>query len=471
MRHSPLPAALATARDHRQACGVVVDHLARNPAYKPSAYLQRGTRLRCQAARTYQQVLDGIPVDAGVIGRTFSTRSVTFARDVTQVAEYLEITPRVKAEICAPVWSAGQVVGVISVESLTSLDDDALAEVETCAAALGRRLAQLGGGLPETPAQRLGRHAARLSALETRREVQCELLHAACDIASMDSAALLRASGGGTWAVLEAVGPLAPALTGTSSATLQGVAAFVDAGTSCYTVGERGGEDFPGLVALREAGAGSLVVLSLAADPRQVLVVADRTLQEVGTDLVELLEMLCAQGASALRATRLVEDLQRRAATDPLTGLGHHGAFHARLEALPAETPVAVLVIDLDHFKTVNDRFGHLAGDRLLRDVAAALLTSVRAGDELFRMGGDEFAAIVRATGEQEALEVARRVVAAVREKAGSTASVGIALSRPREALRDTLARADRALYRAKAAGRDTAALAHEAELATAAPA
>src|SRR4051812_13364237 len=95
--------ALAQASDHECACVAIADHLAAHPAYKPSVYLERGGRLRCIAARTYLQVFDGMPPGAGMIGRSFVTGEPMLVPDVSEAPGYLEISPGVRAEICAPV--------------------------------------------------------------------------------------------------------------------------------------------------------------------------------------------------------------------------------------------------------------------------------------------------------------------------------------------------------------------------------
>lgn len=463
MARTDLERWLARASTLHEACTVVADHLAATPAFKPSVYLERGGRLRCQAARTYRQVFDGIPPDVGVIGRTYATGVISLTTDVATSTDYLEITPNVRAEICVPIRVSGRVVGVVSVESHGDLDGAAADEVTGCAAALGARLEQLGGGLQETPAQRLVRHATRLTDTKSRRRVEREVLEAAADVAEMDTAALLVTGADSTVSVIDAIGSLEPAITAAPQEALQAVAGFVAAGTSCFTVPDCGGEvgeDFKGLAMLRDAGAGSLAILSLAAVPSRVLVVADSEQRQIGTDTIELLELLCAHAASALRVSDLVKDLRVQAATDPLTGLGHHRAFHARLQAAPTSRSVAVLVVDLDCFKAVNDSEGHLAGDRLLREVAAVMQAAVRDHDELFRIGGDEFAVLAQADDDDEAREIATRLVKAVRATTTITTSVGVGVCGPAETLTQTLLRADRALYEAKAAGRDTVVLA-----------
>ncbi len=406
-------ARLAAAGDQAHACAIVADHLAANPDYKPSVYLERGGRLRCVAARTYLQVFDGMPTGAGMIGRTFVSGETGLVADVRAYGPYLEISPGVVAEICAPVRAGGEVVGVVSVESFSVLDAEDVRTVEACAEALGDRLGALGGGLQETPAQRLVRHATRLTDTKSRRRIEREVLEAAADVAGMTTAALLAPDGDEVVGVLDAVGPLGLEIGALPQDALATIARFVDGGTSCFTVGQAGGHDFSGLAQLRDAGAAAIAMLELSVVPKRVLVVADGASQEIATETIELLELLCAQAASALRVSDLVRDLRVQAATDPLTGLGHHRAFHARLNAPTAGRRTAVLIIDLDRFKAINDSEGHVAGDRLLREVAAVMQAAVRDGDEIFRIGGDEFAVLTDAVDSAEAAEIAERIVEA----------------------------------------------------------
>ena len=161
--------------------------------------------------------------------------------------------------------------------------------------------------------------------------------------------------------------------------------------------------------------------------------------------------------------------------SDPLTELKNVRYFRARLEearaaALRSGEPLALVVLDLDCFKGVNDRFGHLVGDALLRRVAAAISSAVREGDtaarlngSVARMGGEEFAVLLPGADEDEAATIAERILDAVRAAVVETAagavqvsaSAGVATLEGAEVSADELyARADRAMYASKAAGR-----------------
>lgn len=167
-----------------------------------------------------------------------------------------------------------------------------------------------------------------------------------------------------------------------------------------------------------------------------------------------------------LERDRLVHLAER----DPLTGLLNRAGFERSLERLMyggQADAVALLYIDLDHFKPVNDRHGHLVGDRLLQLFAQRLVESVRATDVVARLGGDEFTILLAGVSDPaQAVRVADKVLAAARAPfvldgctLGVTASVGIAFGlQPQAGWRELVARADAMLYRAKAQGRGRAA-------------
>jgi len=179
----------------------------------------------------------------------------------------------------------------------------------------------------------------------------------------------------------------------------------------------------------------------------------------------------------------LERELHRLASTDMLTGLSNRRVLLEAAESLflasagagdsgAAATPApALLILDLDHFKTINDRYGHLEGDRALIEFAAVVRAELRGSDVVGRMGGEEFAVLLPDTRDTEAEAIAQRILQQLRLRQlwsgddqhprGMTASIGVASRLPSDRhLRDWLDRADKALYQAKHLGRDRVVLA-----------
>jgi diguanylate cyclase (GGDEF)-like protein len=181
-----------------------------------------------------------------------------------------------------------------------------------------------------------------------------------------------------------------------------------------------------------------------------------------------------------LQRSLLHQQLRAAAQSDPKTGLLNAVAWQREAErwirrARRLSVPAAILLVDIDHFKRVNDTYGHLTGDDLLSATASTLGQHVRACDVLGRFGGEEFVAVLPGAGQQEACHIAERLRGRVREIAvpargaaaaddtvapddtvAITVSIGVAaLGLDGEDLFELLAAADAALYRAKKSGRD----------------
>lgn len=158
------------------------------------------------------------------------------------------------------------------------------------------------------------------------------------------------------------------------------------------------------------------------------------------------------------------EQLAQLSHTDPLTALSNRRALSVHVEqwigSVSELTWGSLLLIDIDHFKQINDRFGHAEGDRVLVDMAQHLLVSVRSGDSVVRYGGEEFAIWLPNADLDEASDIAERVHDQIKAvgvaNESVTVSIGIASLKPCEHyLENLLAAADKALYTAKAQGRN----------------
>jgi two-component system cell cycle response regulator len=209
---------------------------------------------------------------------------------------------------------------------------------------------------------------------------------------------------------------------------------------------------------LRAAGGASLGRVAIAP-----------TARGFARDEERLFAMLASELAAPLEMTVLHEDARRLATTDPLTGLLNRRAF---LDALTRERsradrhqfPISLLLLDVDHFKSVNDRHGHAAGDTVLRGVAEVLARVARRSDYVGRWGGEEFVLALAQTGgagaEVAAERLRRGISRAVHAMPGGaelkvTVSIGVASSDSPWSPESLIGAADRAMYLAKDRGRD----------------
>lgn len=208
--------------------------------------------------------------------------------------------------------------------------------------------------------------------------------------------------------------------------------------------------------------AGRLVGTVCFADDRA----RDREFSEGERTFVQLLAQWVGRELELEHDFRSVE---RAARTDSLTGLANHGEIIDRLEdefrgARREDSALALVLFDLDHFKDLNDEYGHLVGDNVLEAIGALLDESTRGTDVAGRYGGEEFVVVMPRTELAEAKHVAKRILKGVRnleidadgDPVGVTCSAGMATLQESDGdMTDLLSRADRALYRAKGRGRD----------------
>jgi diguanylate cyclase (GGDEF)-like protein len=215
-------------------------------------------------------------------------------------------------------------------------------------------------------------------------------------------------------------------------------------------------------------GAKNLVVIPLFAEGggNGVLVFEHGTRRgsRVERRLLTILERFASHAALALRNATLLEAVQEAASTDALTGIPNRRSFEEALDREVARSdrtgePVSLVMLDLDHFKPLNDTYGHQVGDEVLRKVAQNLAANCREMDIAARYGGEEFTVILPNCGADEVAASATRLWAGVcnnSHDAPLTASAGYATYPDNASTRSGLiGAADEALYRAKAAGRD----------------
>ena len=191
--------------------------------------------------------------------------------------------------------------------------------------------------------------------------------------------------------------------------------------------------------------------------------------QEVATHLQGLAERVAHMEQEAQGYREHLEEQRQKALIDPLTGLPNRAAWGERLAHEVEQwqqhgNMLLVAMLDLDHFKRINDGYGHLAGDKVLKIIATQLRKRLRPNDFIARFGGEEFVLLMPATSMAVGMQLANTLRAAIEacpfhfkgEPVTVTVSIGLAAFKPGERSDQVLKRADQALYRAKAAGRNT---------------
>ncbi|HUQ39833.1 MAG TPA: GGDEF domain-containing protein [Acidimicrobiales bacterium] len=215
-----------------------------------------------------------------------------------------------------------------------------------------------------------------------------------------------------------------------------------------------------GEITRKADGSLGFIPLISAAGPQGLVVVTSTggVTQLLDSFTSGLARTFATQATVAFERVRATQSLVDASFRDPLTGVGNRRRADTALQSLsPGD---AVAIVDLDHFKDVNDRWGHPVGDQVLTRLASLLQDSVRGGDVVSRYGGEEFMVLLKGVGDKckPALERISEEWQAIR--LGTTFSAGVAVNRSGESAAATVARADQALYRAKEGGRNLVVLA-----------
>jgi two-component system, cell cycle response regulator len=224
---------------------------------------------------------------------------------------------------------------------------------------------------------------------------------------------------------------------------------------------------------VRQAGGPYIYMLLLTgnADPMAVVTGMDAGADDYIRKPFDTAE-LHARLRSGKRIVELEEKLRRQATVDNLTGLLNRGAIMDRLEtemerALRESYPICVAIVDLDHFKKINDTFGHSAGDTVLREAASKMSSVLRPYDAIGRYGGEEFIVVFPRCDESIASGIAERIRSSIAQRiefdsqeVPVTASIGIARAVEPLTADEVIRAADDALFRAKESGRNRVELA-----------
>lgn len=321
--------------------------------------------------------------------------------------------------------------------------------------------------------ERFYRASAALNRCRTLDEVYEAAIAGARSVCDFDFAAIAtydpREAG---HVIRRAVGDRAEALEGTEHRDAGSVVSMVVKNKLALPAGGEWRErELPVFSASVRLRGESLLVLPLLVKDEVVgtFTVAAKRAGAFPTDRREMLGVIANQVAISLQNARMFEALEEQATTDGLTGLVNHRTFQERFSAMLGRAErhnfaVSLILTDIDHFKKINDNFGHPTGDEVLRRVAAILGASARKIDIVARYGGEEFALVLEATdragahnlAERVRMEVAQQTFQSAKGPFRATLSLGVA-SYPEDGAEkaDIIARADQALYSAKHGGRN----------------
>ncbi|MBV1853653.1 GGDEF domain-containing protein [Catellatospora tritici] len=431
--------------------------------------LLSGGQLALVATGGAWQAPHAVPVHYGIVGRVLATGRTVSIGDASIEYSGLHQRRPVGSVVCAPITCPSRAtIGVLNVEfdRLVPGLGEWCARLTDIGLCLGARITELGGPPAESLAERLLRDTLGFAATGDRRELGNLACRAAVETAGLSSAALLvrRAADTSMWRVPDLAMGMSYTVPGTASLPEQlarldrrNLSDMIDAVCrhgSSQTQGDPDLLDARGFEPLLEAGVRTLIAVPVRGTDGSIpladaaMLVMDQLAVRVDPAVLSVLELLMANAAMCYERLYRLARLKDKAESDPLTGLPHLGPFTERLASASAGH-TALLVMDVDNFKKVNDTLGHAAGDQLLIRLAEGLREALRAGDEVFRVGGDEFVAVLEVPDETEAVRIARRLTAAARQ-VGHGISVGVAMRRPGEPAEATLRRADEAMYLAK---------------------
>jgi len=427
-------------------------------------------RLRCST----EEAGEIITATGGVIGRSMKERTALVASDISE--KKIDVGYLKKAEIsslvCVPVMDDTFPLGVITADSgryhaFTSADSAVLQMFSHQI----MRILQRERVYPQIQRENaslkiLNEESAKLLATMDIDVIAKHLMEGARRIAPSEAVFLL--GRGGEFEILHRTGPYQ-----------QEKKAFNVKGTlldmvvknrePVYISDVR--HDRSPLMPFKAQNTGSVFVLPLVyeRDVLGMVVLMFEKTNTLGTHEIELLEVLGNQAATSIANAKLYEEIERLAVTDGLTGLFNHRHFQ---ETLAQEfnrverfsEPISLLIIDIDHFKKINDTYGHPVGDAVLKKVSGIIRKTIRNIDIPARYGGEEFAVILLGTDTNGALKMAERLRRSIADAKFSseqnafnvTVSIGISThAREMRKKEDLVEQADKALYHAKRTGRN----------------
>ncbi len=415
---------------------------------------------------------DGVPLDRGITGRVARTGEAEFVREVASDPDFLDIGVDTGSEIAVPIKVEGRVIGVLNVEAPKShvFDDEDYEILTIIGNHLGIALANYNIFSSEQDTRKALEAVQRVSSIVSGTLDPDEALRLIAEtLAAVLSYPVVAVEliGDGHLRLAAAFG--FPESAYRHQALTDGVAGRVASTGQAEFLADIDG-DSNAYRYRDDVVSGIYVPIHRGTELFGVLTVQGTADQPLSEWDLTLLRTFAENAGVLLNNARVYDEMRRTAALDSITGVPNHRHFQQRLQqeidrARKADTELSLLVIDIDTFKEFNDRFGHIEGDRILNEIASRLQGQLRDHDLLARYSGDEFVVILPEVTSRVSLEIAARLLRAVRsrpfelpngETAVITLSIGAATF-PTDASIDEelIAAADTAMYLAKGYGRD----------------
>lgn len=415
---------------------------------------------------------EGLPLDKGITGRVARTGEAEFVREVEADPDFVDAGLNTGSEIAIPITVERRVIGVLNVEAPHDdpLDDEDFETLSIIANHLGIALANFSAFSSEQSARTALEAVQRVSTIVARTLDPDEALRLIAEtLASVlqypvvavelidDDHRRLAASFGFAPGSYERQ----PVDHGAAGRVVQHIEPVFLPDI----------QQDPTAVPLRADVTSAAYVPIHTGDTMLGVLTVQGTAERPLTEWdVNLLQTFAEHAGVLLDNARVYDEMRQTAAIDSITGVPNHRHFQYRLKqeverARKAGHDLSLLVIDIDTFKEINDRFGHMEGDRILGEIAARLNGQLRSQDVLARYAGDEFVVILPDVSSRVSLEIAARLLRAVRSRPfelsnGETAVVTLSIGAatfPEDASTDEelISAADTAMYLAKGYGRD----------------
>lgn len=415
--------------------------------------------------------------EGGVTSWVAQSGEACLVRDVTQEPRYFAVDPLTRSEVAVPLAIKGRVIGVLNVEENDpgKLDDGDLRLLSTLSHQIA--VAIENARLYEQAQRRidelsvLHRVGQSMSSVLNLDELLSKVLQILNDTFRYVHSTISLIEEGGQVAVCRAVFGFGDQNLGTRFRVgVDGITGWV-ASTGLPLLAPDVSKESRYIPFSPNVGSEIALPLKLRDQVIGVMNVEDERLNAFGEDDLRLLSTLASQIAVAIENARLYEEQEKQAITDEKTGLFNYRHFQRVLRdelrrAKRYRHPLSLLMLDVDHFKHYNDRWGHPRGDEVLKLLAQIMRENVRDVDVVVRFGGEEFMVVLPETGKSEAERMGERIRKAVREndfpgggeqpEGRLTVSIGVSTfpedAQEAEAVVD---RVDQAMYRAKSKGRD----------------